>query len=133
MRLATGDAMSWIEVPSDIGLFVAHCDVDNCFHRLRMTEEMSRWFTLPPIEARFLGIDRLDGFELAPSDLIYPALTSLPLGFSWSLYFAQRAHENVVSRAPGFSDGSATGKLLARSGLTRPSILPKLTTWACSG
>ena len=104
VQLATGDSLSRIEVPADLALHVAHSDVDNCFHRLRMPEEMQGWFCLPPIAAKHLGLTELGGIPLRPDGKVWPTLRTLPVGFSWSLYFAQGAHEHIVGQVPGFSD-----------------------------
>ena len=58
--------------------------------------QLRTFFGLEAIEARWLGLKELDGVPLAPTDLVVPRCCTLPMGFAWSLYFAQRAHEHVL-------------------------------------
>ena len=83
-------------------LHVAQADVDNCFHRMRMPFEMQRWFSLPCISAADLGGVRID--ENTP---VLPLLGTLPMGFSWSLFFAQSAHEAIVEEHGRLGKGLA--------------------------
>ena len=58
---------------------------------------MSRYFSWQAVPAHIVGMTgrTVDGKLLAANDLIYPCAGSLCQGFSWSLYFAQRANEQV--------------------------------------
>ena len=56
------------------------------------------FFASPAIEARHLGITQLNGMPVSPGDMIVPRCCTLPMGFAWSLYFAQRAHEHVLEQ-----------------------------------
>ena len=103
-------------------LHVAQADVDNCFHRMRMRAEMQRWFSLPRISAANLGGVRIgDGF-LNDDTHIFPLLETLPMGFSWSLFFAQSAHEAIVEEHTGLTGGDrltdfAPGRRLKSGGI----------------
>ena len=92
------DSGSWARdypehaVPDEASaLWVANGDVQDYFHRLLLddTSEIGEYLSYPPILARHLGITCLDGREVAPDYWIYPLSRSLPMGWSWLLYFAQ--------------------------------------------
>ena len=48
VRLCSGDGLGRLELPQEMHLHVAQADVDNCFHRIRMSTEMQRWVFSPP-------------------------------------------------------------------------------------
>lgn len=57
------------------------------------------------IEARHVGLTGavLEGQALKSSDLIYPMPGSLCMGFTWSLFFAQRINEAVMGNVPSLA------------------------------
>ena len=133
VALATAETFSKIEVDFGIratgqaellgppfGLHVGLSDVKDCFHRIRQPRWLSRYFCLMPIEARHVGLTGklLDGQVLQSSDLVYPMPGSLCMGFSWSLYFAQRISERQMSLVPSLKDSSLVND---RSG---PAVFP---------
>ena len=117
VALATGDSLSRLEVDEGDEIFIAHLDVKDYFHQLRMPLEMSQYFCFLPILATdvFGGVPLVEGGHAQAGELIYPCLASLPMGFSWSLFFAQKVLENQLCLA-----GLSPDKLLvvaARRGL----------------
>ena len=85
-------------------LHVGLSDVRDCFHRIRQPMWLSRHFCLQPIEARHVGLTgKLLDRVLQSNDLVYPAPGSLCMGCSWSLYFAQRISERLMSSIPSLS------------------------------
>lgn len=58
-----------------------------------------------PIEARHVGLTGqfLEGHQLRSSDLVFPMPGSLCMGFTWSLYFAQRINEVMMSNVGSLS------------------------------
>ena len=95
VSLASGDSLSALEVDPRSFSHVAQADVADCFHRMRLPPSLRGFFGLPAIEARHLGITQLNGIPVSPGDMIVPRCRTLPMGFAWSLYFVQRAHENA--------------------------------------
>ena len=106
VRLCSGDGLGRLELPQELHLHVAQADVDNCFHRMRMPTEMQRWFSLPRISAANLGGVRIGREYPNDSTPVFPLLETLPMGFSWSLFFAQSAHEAIVERCAGLNPAS---------------------------
>eukprot|EP00434_Breviolum_minutum_P037676 symbB.v1.2.033418.t1/scaffold4147.1/size43859/1 len=85
------------------GLVFGLADVKDCFHRLRQPEWLSKYFCWDPIPASWVkGLigTMVDGKKVDRGDMLYPMPSSLCMGFSWSLYFAQKANENLMSRVP---------------------------------
>ena len=117
--LATVESLCSIEmeVAADEGitLFLGISDIDNCFHRLRLPVTLSDWFCLvPTFTARELGIvgEVINGITLGPDHVVSVASAMAPMGFSWSLYFAQRTSEHIFAASLGrdstlFNDMSA--------------------------
>ena len=83
-------------------------DIRDCFHRLRQPAWLSEYFSLDPVPAGVVGLtgSTLCGKELSAEDLIYPCPGSLCMGFKWSLYFAQRVSERLMSRVPSLARSS---------------------------
>ena len=115
VSLATAETFSKFEVdcevgkpPVDFGLFVGLSDVKDCFHRIKQPRWLSKHFCFLPIEARHVGLTGhwLEGRQLLSSDLIYPMPGSLCMGFTWSLFFAQRINEAMMDRVEGLQNSS---------------------------
>ena len=77
-------------------------DVNNCFHRLKMPPGMHRCFALEPINSKYTPLKN----ELQTGTPVYPCLSSFPMGFSWSLWVAQRCGETLLSQVPGLGKPS---------------------------
>ena len=77
-------------------------DVKDCFHRLRQPFWLSEYFCLDPIPAEWVNMvgSVINGSKNAAGDLVWPAPGSLCMGFTWSLYFAQRVSERLMAMVP---------------------------------
>ena len=62
-------------------------------------------FSLPRISAANLGGARIGDEFLDDDTPIFPLLETLPMRFSWSLFFAQSAHEAIVEEHAGLTGG----------------------------
>ena len=100
LQLLSSEDFSRWEVPSEYAeeahVELAVTDIDNCFHCSRMSVELSVYFCLQPLPLKYTTTDR--GHSLARKEAltsVWPALASLPMGFVWSLFLAQRAAETV--------------------------------------
>ena len=114
VQLLTSDGFSRVEVVvpphllpgtedhfnflQDHKVHIGLSDVKDCFHRLRQPKWLSEYFCMDPIPASWVGLGGtcLDGVELSEDSLIYPSPGSLCMGFTWSLYFAQRINESLM-------------------------------------
>ena len=68
-------------------LFGGLSDIKDCFHRLQQPPWMQAYFCFDPVPASWVG-------------LVFPMPTSLPMGCSWSLFFAQKVSEKMMSEVP---------------------------------
>ena len=86
--------------------FLGLSDVKDCFHRLRVPMWLARYFAWEPVPAKVVGLEgtTVDGVLVGPLDPVWPCAGSLCQGFSWSLYFAQRANEHVSRSCPVLRD-----------------------------
>eukprot|EP00972_Heterocapsa_arctica_P042107 6207381-Heterocapsa_arctica.AAC.1 len=93
-------------------MFLGQADVRDCSHRMRTPPPwLHAYFALPQVPACVVGLggSTLDGRVLQHDDGVYPCWAVLPMGFTWSLYNAQRANERLASagipaRVPLFHD-----------------------------
>jgi hypothetical protein len=88
-KLPTPDLFAQLQAPSDTPLWVAKVDLDNFYHRFLLPEWMQPFFGLPPVSAAEVG--------LPGAGLLYPCCTTLPMGWSHSVYVAQAAHEHILN------------------------------------
>ena len=74
-------------------------DIKDCFHRLKLSEGLSDFFCMPSGRARDFGVTHIDGEAVDPGEELWPACACLPMGFSWSVYFAQDVAVEMVARS----------------------------------
>ena len=108
----TGEGLGRIEVVCDdtvfansaaleaLSVFIGLSDVRDCFHRMRVPIWLSRYFAWQPVPAYIVGLEGtlLEGKLMGRYDWVWPCSGSLCQGFSWSLFFAQKANEYVAGR-----------------------------------
>jgi len=99
VRLPTPDVFADLRVDHQRGpLFVGKLDLDNFYHRLSLPAWLRPYLALPAVPAGAVGAPG------APTDLVYPMFTTLPMGFSHAVYLAQIAHEHLLDTCvPSFS------------------------------
>ncbi len=98
VRLASAAALNEIIVDDGQELFFLVQDVANCFCNFRIPEWLSQRFGLRGVTAQALGLTSLDGHSLDPQQLIFPVMKVLPMGFSWSVHWAQLTHRFLVDQ-----------------------------------
>ena len=77
-------------------MYLGMADVDNCFHRIRISESLRQFFVLPSdFSTRELGLvgTMYKGSVLTAASRVRLCCASLPMGFGWSMYFAQKINE----------------------------------------
>ena len=95
VSLPSPEHLALLEVPKGTRLHIGKVDIDNFYHRLRMPAAWHRYFALPAIRAGDIG---LAGY--GPEELVHPCLTTLPMGWSHSVYLAQKLHEHLLFSNP---------------------------------
>ena len=92
--------------PSPNPVYLGAADVENCFHRIKITEGLGQYFVLPlDFTAKELGLvgQRCGERTLDPDSRVRLRCAALPMGFGWSLYFAQRINEAVMGESKQLS------------------------------
>ena len=85
-----------------------------------------------------MGLDgaELDGCRLAGDTPVYPCWAVLPMGFSWSLYFAQAANAQLAAQVlgttpcRGLSDRGPTVVLRPAAGIIKEHYV-YVDNWGC--
>ena len=108
--LVTSEGLSRIEVENENGddsdlmaalrVFLGSADVADCFHRMRLKGKIRRYFCWPPILAGSVGISFADGKRVEADEWIWPMSNCLPMGWTWSLHFAQLANATRMALLP---------------------------------
>ncbi|CAK0809169.1 unnamed protein product [Prorocentrum cordatum] len=89
-RCRAAACQGWISTSSsEQAVYSASFDIEDYFHELRIDEDLSQYFALPAVRASAVGVESIDGVKVDARELIYPALQSLPMGFSWAMWAAQ--------------------------------------------
>jgi hypothetical protein len=96
VSLPTPDLIASLNVQRDTVLHAAKIDLDNFYHRIRLPKVWWRYFCLPCVRAGDIGLN-----NYSPDMWVYPMCTSLPMGFSHSVFLAQAVHEHIIdTRVP---------------------------------
>ena len=110
VSLPTPDVVASLVLLDAASFYVGKIDLANFYHQLRLPVWMQRYFALPPVDAASLG--------LPDTGQVFPCCTTLPMGFSHSVFLAQALHvhflENQVLLPPQDSVQSSTDCLLDR-------------------
>jgi hypothetical protein len=114
--LVTGAASSF---------YAAKLDLSNFYHQLVLPEWLNAYFALPCLSADEL--QSIDQSTLTPhvvhllstSRLLYPCCTTLPMGFSHSVFVAQSVNEHVLYGSRVFDPANNIINLLSPT-LTKP-------------
>ena len=92
--LASPESLATLEVDESDTLFTSTVDVRDCFYRIRIPLEFAEYFALPPVDASDISSckGRFPG-------RVFPCISVLPMGFSWSLWIAQEINRSKVVEA----------------------------------
>ena len=99
VQLATGDALSRIEVEEGAELFMASADLQNAFYTMGMPEALRPWFGLRRLKASVLGVTEVGGVKVSGQEWLYPRIKVIPMGWSWALWWCQRVNERICERS----------------------------------
>ncbi|CAK0855346.1 unnamed protein product [Prorocentrum cordatum] len=119
--LATGGSFASLEVDPGPPVCLAQVDIQDAFYHLLLPPELVPFFCLRPVTAGLAGVVELDGAPVSPTQLVYPHLRVVPMGWNHALWWCQRIHEFHASRQPGVSlsnklSDKKPGVRLGRSG-----------------
>ena len=98
--LATGDAMSRLEVPEGAELYTASADLANAFYTLELPEALRTYFGLKGLSAKHLIAAGVDSCNFSSKTVwIYPRVKVVPMGWAWALWWCQSISERVCERS----------------------------------
>jgi hypothetical protein len=95
VSLPTPDLLAKLSVPIGVPFYTAKVDLDNFYHRLRLPVGLRKYFALPAVRAADISPEV--AAEHGADTLVWPCCTTLPMGFSHSVYLAQTAHEHQLN------------------------------------
>lgn len=122
--------------------WMSKSDLSDFYHTILLPRELIPLFGLPPVrvsELLAVGFTRQE-LELPDSvDLVYPCCTTLPMGWSHSVYIAQTVHETALEQygaVPGCRVVSLTrldpSKPLSQLDVIRGIYIDDVLNWGCS-
>jgi hypothetical protein len=100
VTLPTPDLLVRLQSDASQPLFVGKRDLDNFYHRLALPEWLRPYFALPPLRAADISGEL--AAQHGADTLVWPCCTTLPMGWSHSVYLAQCAHEHILNTATPF-------------------------------
>jgi hypothetical protein len=116
-------ALTNLELDNDV-LYCALSDIKDCFYILQLPEWLQKYMCLPPLFVAEAGLAGLPTDILDKRGKVIPALKVLPMGWSWSVYFCQQAHENVLVRSGVVSFSQKLSDFTAS-----PPVICQLVGW----
>eukprot|EP00438_Fugacium_kawagutii_P003956 Skav200396 [mRNA] locus=scaffold1919:156792:162160:- [translate_table: standard] len=104
VALAAGSTWSQVALPAESTLWVAQSDIKDYFYSLAMPEPLRDFFCLPSIRSELLqewGLDLPKMSNSLDPQVVFPRLRTIPMGWNWAMWIAQRVHQNISLRASG--------------------------------
>lgn len=104
MALAAGSSWAQVSVPTGSALYCAQSDIKDYFYSLALPSSLQSLFCLPSLprsKVAAWGVNSSDLPEASSSGWVWPRLRVVPMGWSWAMYFAQRAHQHLCLQATG--------------------------------
>lgn len=99
VSLATGDALSRIELEPEGELCFASADLKDAFYHLELPEALRPYFGLRGVRACDIGLNQISGQAVQWNQVVYPQLSAVPMGWTWALWLCQTLHERIVGLA----------------------------------
>lgn len=96
--LVSGSQIGEIWTPDGSVAYCAGGDVEDAFYNLFLGD-LCPYFGLNALSASSCGATHVGGEEVKEGEMVFPVLTALPMGFSWSLHLCQNAVQSVMRRA----------------------------------
>ncbi|CAK0852231.1 unnamed protein product [Prorocentrum cordatum] len=129
VELLSTDGLGRIECDAEqtgtLPIFLGKADVKDCFHRMMFGNHLSKYFCYPGGLAKEFGIvgQLVEGVPARADDYLWPCALALPMGWTWSLYFAQVANLGLVERVP------AAASSCAATDRGPPIVLSPTSSW----
>ena len=111
VRLCTAEALTRVELPAGSQLHIATADLKDAFYHFQLPLELRSYFGMRGLHAGELGVTELDGIAISASELVYPRLKVLPMGWSHALFWCQRLHQKIVGAVGAGPDSCLEDKV----------------------
>eukprot|EP00971_Amphidinium_carterae_P046844 922921-Amphidinium_carterae.4 len=95
VSLATGSSLSQLRIPEGKNMYIGHYDIKDAFYHFQLPPSLRTYFGCPPIKAKYLGINSVNGIPVQPNDRVVPQLSVLPMGWVHALYWCQVLHTRI--------------------------------------
>jgi hypothetical protein len=95
--LTTPDFIARMRVRRDRRLYTAKLDISDFYHRIRIPAWLRPYFALPAVRVGDLGPEVVRATGGDPDRVLHPMCSTLPMGWSHSVFVAQLAHEYVIT------------------------------------
>lgn len=91
VKLPNPSHLASLCVPAGMKLVVCKSDLSNFYHHIHIPSWLRRYLCLPSVTAGELGLSAYPSGQL-----VYPMCTTLPMGWSHSVFVAQSIHEHIL-------------------------------------
>jgi hypothetical protein len=143
VHLPTGSALSMLELGPDEELYVADADIANAFYNTALPAELRKYSAMRGLQARHAGVTSVNGQAVSATQLVWPRLAVLPMGWSHALELCRRVHEHPVRDSGEVSPEQAVvsrrrpphlalGPTLSTSATSSPSLWSLTEPTACA-
>lgn len=120
VALPTPDTIARLRAPFGAAIFVARTDAADFYHCFRTPQWMWPLFGLPRVRVGDLDLPA-GAVPRDAGEWVYPALRTLPMGFSHAVLLAQSAHTHLLDTLPHlFSRADRLGDALCTDYTLRP-------------
>ena len=121
VTLPTPEHIARITCPPLRDFFVMKSDLDNCYHSIRAPKWLQPYFALPPLRASEIGSDIAARY--GADTQVWPMCTTLPMGWSHSVFVAQSAHERILTEFTDLQPADRIGPNLNDTALRPGRVL----------
>lgn len=99
VELALGNLFDDLESRSSGPIYIGHVDIVDAFWQFSLPIPLRQYFGLPTITAGLLGISTIKNQPVSPSQVIYPRMAALPMGWSHAVYWCQKVHRSPIEKS----------------------------------
>ena len=104
-KLFSSGGLSKIDTSGVDEMFFGGFDVKHAFYQHALPHWLQPYFGMAPLTAAELSLSSLEGAVVLCTDLIYPVMNVIPMGWTWALHFVQGIHEGIMTDSLGDMEG----------------------------
>lgn len=97
VQLATGASFARLEVDEGPAVEVGGVDIADAFYNILLPEPLRKFFGLPSVMAKRVGVFETVEGPVLPGEWIIPTLRVVPMGWTHALWVCQKCHEMLVN------------------------------------